>query len=93
LVWFDKNKRDLPWRENFIGLIISGLSEIISSTNQGRPGYESYYLKFIRNFSKCYKHLAEANQQDVLKLWQGLGYYSQGPETLHKGAKYLMNRN
>jgi A/G-specific adenine glycosylase len=72
--WYQIHKRALPWRETTQPYFI-WLSEIIlqqTRVNQGLP----YYLKFVATFPTV-QELAAAPQEDVLKLWQGLGYYSR----------------
>lgn len=84
--WFEKNKRDLPWRETKDPYRI-WLSEIIlqqTRVNQGLP----YYLKFAEVFPTVFD-LAAAPQQKVLRLWQGLGYYTRA-RNLHKCAKEVV---
>ncbi|MEO1052021.1 MAG: A/G-specific adenine glycosylase [Bacteroidota bacterium] len=84
--WYERNKRDLPWRNTTDPYRI-WLSEIILQQTrvvQGMP----YYLKFIEHFPTV-SALAEADEQVVLRLWQGLGYYSRA-RNLHKCAKVLM---
>ena len=86
--WFEKNKRDLPWRETKDPYRI-WLSEIIlqqTRVSQGLP----YYLKFIETFPSVYD-LANAPEQKVLRLWQGLGYYTRA-RNLHKCAKEVVTR-
>src|SRR5690606_24908055 len=86
LIWFDKNKRNLPWREDQDPYKI-WLSEIILQQTRVAQGLD-YYLKFIENFPTV-KHLAEADETEVLKLWQGLGYYSRA-RNLHFTARYIV---
>lgn len=84
--WFEKNKRDLPWRETKDPYRI-WLSEIIlqqTRVNQGLP----YYLKFVEAFPSVF-NLAAAPEQKVLRLWQGLGYYTRA-RNLHKCAKEVV---
>ena len=79
LLWYDHNKRDLPWRETSDPYRI-WLSEIIlqqTRIDQGLP----YYQKFIKAFPSV-EDLASSEEQDVLKLWQGLGYYSRARNLL-----------
>ncbi|MCI0751232.1 MAG: A/G-specific adenine glycosylase, partial [Flammeovirgaceae bacterium] len=81
--WYDLNKRDLPWRGIKDPYKI-WLSEIIlqqTRVSQGLP----YYQKFIKNYPNI-KSLASAKEQEVLRLWQGLGYYSRA-RNLHRCAK------
>lgn len=86
--WFEKNKRDLPWRETKDPYRI-WLSEIIlqqTRVNQGLP----YYLKFAETFPTVFD-LAAAPEQKVLRLWQGLGYYTRA-RNLHTCAKEVVSR-
>lgn len=83
--WYKKNKRDLPWRETRNPYLI-WLSEIIlqqTRVEQGLP----YYLSFAEKYPDV-KSLAASKEDDVLKLWQGLGYYSRA-RNLHKAAKQI----
>ncbi|GCC51087.1 A/G-specific adenine glycosylase [Chryseotalea sanaruensis] len=83
--WYSENKRELPWRRNPKPYNV-WLSEIIlqqTRVNQGLP----YYYRFIEHFSTV-KDLAAASEQEVLRLWQGLGYYSRA-RNLHKCAKQV----
>jgi A/G-specific adenine glycosylase len=83
--WYLTSKRDLPWRKTNDPYRI-WLSEIMlqqTRVEQGMP----YYFRFIEAFPSVF-HLAEASQQEVLKLWQGLGYYSRA-RNLHDTAKYI----
>ncbi len=85
--WYSNNKRNLPWRETIIPYYI-WLSEIIlqqTQVKQGLPYYEAFVGKFPTVFD-----LAKADESDVLKLWQGLGYYSRA-RNLHASAKYVAN--
>ncbi|MBL0341451.1 MAG: A/G-specific adenine glycosylase [Bacteroidetes bacterium] len=85
--WYLKNKRDLPWRKIDDPYKI-WLSEIIlqqTRVEQGLP----YYSKFILSYPTV-NELAMAPEEDVLKLWQGLGYYSRA-RNLHAAAKWIMN--
>lgn len=84
-VWYLQNKRDLPWRRTHDPYRI-WLSEIMlqqTRVEQGLP----YYLKFIKAFPTV-NDLANAPQEKVLKLWQGLGYYSRA-RNLHETAIYI----
>jgi A/G-specific adenine glycosylase len=85
--WYSENKRNLPWRESKSPYKI-WISEIIlqqTKVDQGLP----YYLKFIKKFPNVHD-LAIADENMVLKLWQGLGYYSRA-RNLHYSAKYISN--
>ena len=82
-----QNKRDLPWRKTVNPYKI-WLSEIMlqqTRVAQGTP----YFLSFTTAFPTVFD-LAAANEEQVLKLWQGLGYYSRA-RNLHKTAQYVAN--
>lgn len=84
--WYRQNYRDLPWRNTNDAYKI-WLSEIIlqqTRVNQGLP----YYLNFVASFPTVFD-LANASEQEVLKLWQGLGYYSRA-RNLHFTAKFVV---
>jgi len=83
--WYLQNKRNLPWRETREPYHI-WLSEIIlqqTRIEQGLP----YYFEFIKAYPNVFD-LANASLEEVLKLWQGLGYYSRA-RNLHETAKYV----
>lgn len=84
--WYSGNKRSLPWRETKNPYFI-WLSEIILQQTQVIQGLP-YYVKFTSTFPTIFD-LAEANEEQVLKLWQGLGYYSRA-RNLHATAKYIV---
>ena len=85
--WYAIHKRDLPWRQNNDPYRI-WLSEII--LQQTRVVYgESYFMLFISTFPTIHE-LANAPEDQVLKMWQGLGYYSRA-RNLHKTAKLIAN--
>lgn len=84
--WYFLHKRDLPWRETRDPYII-WLSEIIlqqTRVEQGLP----YFHKFLSAFPDI-ASFATASEEQVLKLWQGLGYYSRGRNMLYT-AKHIM---
>ena len=85
--WYSINKRELPWR-NTNNPYFVWLSEIILQQTQVKQGLP-YYEAFVVNFPTVFQ-LAKANESDVLKLWQGLGYYSRA-RNLHHTAKYIVN--
>lgn len=87
IYWYLQNKRNLPWRLTLNPYTI-WLSEIILQQTRVDQG-TSYYLKFIKKFPTVFD-LAEASEEQVLKLWQGLGYYSRA-RNLHFSAKYIVN--
>ncbi|MFE3869433.1 A/G-specific adenine glycosylase [Flavobacterium sp. LS2P90] len=83
--WYLQNKRDLPWR-NTTNPYPIWLSEIMlqqTRVAQGMP----YFLSFTTAFPTVFD-LAAASEEQVLKLWQGLGYYSRA-RNLHKTAQYI----
>lgn len=83
--WYLQNKRDLPWR-NTTNPYAIWLSEIMlqqTRVAQGTP----YFLSFMDTFPTVFD-LAKADEEQVLKLWQGLGYYSRA-RNLHKTAQYV----
>jgi len=86
--WYEKHKRPLPWRETTDPYKI-WLSEIILQQTRIEQG-KSYYLNFIKKFPTIH-YLAEAEEDDVLKLWQGLGYYSRA-RNLHVTAKHVSQK-
>ena len=88
LDWYKENKRHLPWRETTDPYQI-WISEIILQQTRVAQG-ESYYQRFIERFP-CVRSLAEAEEDEVMKYWQGLGYYSRA-RNLHAAAKEIMNR-
>ena len=74
LEWYELNKRDLPWRGTKDPYHI-WLSEIMLQQTRVAQGIP-YYLKFMEAFPEV-QDLAAASEGEVLKLWQGLGYYSR----------------
>ncbi len=84
--WYSVNKRELPWRETKNPYFI-WLSEIILQQTQVAQGLP-YYIKFITNFPTIFD-LAHAEEEVVLKYWQGLGYYSRA-RNLHGTSKYIV---
>lgn len=83
--WYQKNQRDLPWRETRDPYYI-WLSEVILQQTRVLQGLP-YYQRFIASFPTVFD-LAHASDDEVLRLWQGLGYYSRA-RNLHKTAKYI----
>ena len=86
LAWYADHKRDLPWRGIKDAYRI-WVSEIILQQTRIVQGYE-YYLRFIAAFPTV-KALAEATEDEVLHLWQGLGYYSRA-RNMRKAAQQIM---
>src|SRR5690554_7628540 len=86
-VWYRQNHRKLPWRETKSPYKI-WLSEIIMQQTRVNQGTD-YYHKFLEKYPKV-EDLAAADEQEVLRLWQGLGYYSRA-RNLHYAAKQVVN--
>ncbi len=85
--WYHQNKRDLPWRHTQDPYFI-WLSEVILQQTRVDQGL-NYYLKFTTYFPTVFD-LAAASQEQVLKLWQGLGYYSRA-RNMHETAKLVVS--
>lgn len=83
--WYLQNKRDLPWR-NTTNPYHIWLSEIMLQQTRVAQGLP-YFLSFTSSFPTVFD-LANADEEEVLKLWQGLGYYSRA-RNLHGTAKYI----
>ena len=83
--WYQENGRSLPWRETGNPYFI-WLSEIILQQTRIEQGI-SYYEHFVKEYPTV-RSLADASEQQVLKSWQGLGYYSRA-RNLHASAKYI----
>ena len=86
LNWYHSNGRSLPWRQTTDPYHI-WIYEIILQQTQVKQGL-AYYHRFINRFPNVEK-LAKANEDEVLKLWQGLGYYSRA-RNLHAAAKSIL---
>lgn len=83
--WYLQNKRDLPWRNTDAPYFI-WLSEIMLQQTRVAQGLP-YFLRFTEAFPTVFD-LAKAEEEQVLKLWQGLGYYSRA-RNLHKTAQHV----
>lgn len=86
LIWYDKNKRDLPWRNTAFPYFI-WISEVIlqqTRVDQGMP----FYHRFVERFPNV-QSLAAADENEVLAVWKGLGYYSRARK-LHQAAKLIV---
>jgi A/G-specific adenine glycosylase len=87
--WYYSKKRDLPWRHTRDPYHI-WISEVIlqqTRIDQGLP----YYLRFVEHFPDI-ESLAKSDEQVVLKIWQGLGYYSRA-RNLHAAAKQILENH
>ncbi|CAI8318340.1 MAG: Adenine DNA glycosylase [Flavobacterium sp. SCGC AAA160-P02] len=87
IYWYLQIKRDLPWRKTKDPYLV-WLSEIILQQTKVSQG-TSYYLAFSDEFPTV-KDLANAKERKVLKMWQGLGYYSRA-RNLHFTAQHILN--
>ena len=83
--WYEENRRDLPWRDTRDPYLI-WISEIILQQTRVNQGYE-YFLRFVKRFPDI-SHLANASEDEVMKYWQGLGYYSRA-RNLYAAAKSM----
>lgn len=83
LKWYDQNRRDLPWRDSLDPYHI-WLSEIMLQQTQTET-VKGYYARFLERFPTV-SALAGAQEEEVLKLWEGLGYYSRA-RNLYAAAK------
>lgn len=85
LDWYAGHRRELPWRETRDPYRI-WISEIILQQTRVAQGYE-YFLRFVERFPDV-NALAEADEDEVMKYWQGLGYYSRA-RNLHAAARSM----
>lgn len=88
LIWYRTHKRDLPWR-NTTNPYRIWISEIILQQTRVSQGYD-YFLRFLERFPTV-QALAEAPEDEVMRLWQGLGYYSRA-RNLHAAAKSICSK-
>ena len=88
LTWFSKHQREMPWRRN-PSPYHTWVSEIMLQQTQVVTVIP-YFERFIKRFPTI-KALASADQDDVLKYWEGLGYYSRA-RNLYKAANVLVDR-
>lgn len=87
LDWYEENKRDLPFRRSKDPYHI-WVSEIMAQQTQIATMIP-YYERWIQKYPTIHD-LAEADIDDILKMWEGLGYYNRA-RNLHKGAQYVVN--
>ena len=88
LAWYHSERREMPWREEPSPFRI-WVSEIMLQQTQVATVIP-YFERFVTRFPDV-ESLAAANQQEVLKLWAGLGYYSRA-RNLHKGARFVVEQ-
>jgi A/G-specific adenine glycosylase len=86
--WYNSFKRDLPWRNTSDPYII-WLSEVILQQTRVNQGYD-YFMRFVERFPDV-RLLASAPEDEVLKFWQGLGYYSRA-RNLHAAARTIVEK-
>ncbi len=87
--WYNINKRDLPWRHTTDPYII-WLSEVILQQTRVDQG-----LPYFNRFAEKYPHVsnfAAATEDEILNMWQGLGYYSRG-RNMHRTAQMVMEEH
>jgi A/G-specific adenine glycosylase len=87
--WYKVNKRDLPWRHTNDPYRI-WVSEIILQQTRVEQGL-AYYNRFVERFPDI-EALSNAEEDEVMKVWQGLGYYSRA-RNMHRSAKSIQNEN
>ncbi len=85
LTWYEENRRHLPWREDPTPYHVYLSETMLQQTRVDTVG--SYYTRFLERFPD-FLSLANAEEEEVLALWQGLGYYSRA-KNLHKAAKIV----
>lgn len=89
LIWFDKNQRDLPWRYSYEPYQI-WISEIMAQQTQMDRVVE-YHNRWMDSFPDI-QALARSSEAQVLKCWEGLGYYSRA-RNIYKTAKLLIDKH
>jgi A/G-specific adenine glycosylase len=89
LAWYRRERRDLPWRRTRDPYAI-WVSEVMLQQTQVKTALP-YYERWIRRFPNV-RALAAAGEDDVLQLWQGLGYYSRA-KSLLRGARAVVERH
>ena len=88
IAWYEGHKRSLPWREEVTPYRV-WVSEIMLQQTRVEAA-KGYYLRWMRRFPTLFD-LAEASEEEVLKAWEGLGYYSRA-RNLHKAAKLVAEK-
>lgn len=84
--WYDAHRRELPWRSTRNPYFI-WISEVILQQTRVAQGYD-YFVRFVNRFPTV-EALASAPEDEVMRLWQGLGYYSRA-RNLHAAAKQVV---
>ncbi len=88
-VWYNHTKRELPWRDSSDPYKI-WVSEVVLQQTRVQQGLD-YYRAFLQIFPDV-KSLAQASEEEVLKVWQGLGYYSRA-RNMHHAAKTILSEH
>lgn len=86
--WFLQTKRDMPWRENPTPYAV-WVSEVMLQQTQVAV-VVPYFLRWMERFPTVHT-LAKASLDEVIKMWEGLGYYSRA-RNLHQGARIVVER-
>lgn len=89
LEWFQRNKRPLPWRKDHDPYRV-WISEIMLQQTQMERGV-TFYTRWMERFPTL-ASVADAHEDEVLKAWEGLGYYSRA-RNLHRAAKVILERH
>ena len=89
LIWFKKNRRSLPWRSNRTPYRVWISELMLQQTRVDQV--EAYYRRFMKRFPSL-KQLAAASEQDVLKMWEGLGYYARARNMLRAARIIVTER-
>ncbi len=89
LHWFEENQRDLPWREHYEPYAV-WISEIMLQQTQVKTALP-YFHRWMKELPTV-KDVAESSEDKILKLWEGLGYYSRA-RNLQKAAKVIMEKH
>jgi len=88
--WYDRNKRDLPWRNSSDPYKI-WLSEIILQQTRVDQGMD-YYLRFVEKYPTVFE-MASASEDEIFKLWQGLGYYNRAANMISTARTIVEKHN
>ncbi len=89
LKWYDRHKRDLPWRIS-TDIYKVWLSEVMLQQTQVKTAIP-YYINWLKNF-KSVEDVAHTNINDLLKAWEGLGYYSRC-RNFHQACKIVVEKH
>lgn len=87
--WFKEEKRDFPWRKNPSPYAV-WISEVMLQQTQASVVI-SFFERWMKRFPTI-EALAKAHEEEIMKLWEGLGYYSRA-RNLHRAAKYLLEHH